>query len=425
MKYFMLFLFVKIFAFANTEPKPKTVYLDCYIPGEFPADCQPLRVDFESNEKFEAVSKFDEADIAVEIRIINEGQFTNLITTLRKPGIRDIIFIDPYINSLNSVEAFGRVKENLENQIWFAIGNKKIVNIDDSITFVRESLQPTINSEKKYWLQPRINANLNRGQGTNSFGYRPSMYGTYATKKIKLTGGFNYNYAKDQSQTTAFLPGSTSTSKILGTEVLLARTIKGGWSAAVVGRAKKVNSEFSYADKTLNDNLSSFARKNDAQLLSMKAGLEWVLHPYQESDKGNIAVQYTVGPEWHKYIDPETFEPVTQVPLMNSLRLKLSKHFENIDVSGGFEAFADLIKRQYKGLGVELDASYRVTSRIRLNSYVNVASIQNWIPSAASTGTSFQTLTNGNRDALLFYGNVGLSFTIGNASLPNKDNRWD
>ena len=62
--------------------------------------------------------------------------------------------------------------------------------------------------------------------------------------------------------------------------------------------------------------------------MSIKAGVVWLAFPFiEEQSNGNIAIRYSLGKAFHKYVDPETFEYVKETFLRHSLTVAANRHF--------------------------------------------------------------------------------------------------
>ncbi|MBL7664416.1 MAG: hypothetical protein JNM93_04740 [Bacteriovoracaceae bacterium] len=434
MKYFLIaltFLSLNL----KAEEKPLKIFWDCYFPGDWPANCQSLYTNYEQLVDIEKVEKKEQAEVVITLRQQSAGNFTNVSFRMDGSGkLPKFIKHESLINELAANEAFQRIENTLiaVTLPFLSVKSVDAENGDMKVTFKANggTADDSKTSTGNYFIRPSFDGSFSTGQGVNQFSINPEISAVKVdnkTKQNKAWGWVGYFQANSNTQSTPFVPGNNTGRiwKYGGGGFAHSFQEKGHWSVALFTRVRHVESQFSYENKSLNSNLNPLALKNQAIFWEGKAGVEWILVPFQEDDSGNVAIRYAIGPELHEYIDPESFEQMKQMFVQHSLSLQLSKHFKKIDIASNLRAYSNTVDYSYAGTGLDLRVAYRVTPRISWNTSLGISYQTNWIPSPASSNATFQTLSSGNRDAFMMWGRTGISINIGNTRLSTQDRRWN
>jgi hypothetical protein len=265
MKILVLLIVVSVSAFAN-EGLPK-VFLDCYLPSNYPANCDILRVDYVSTESYEVIENKEEADVIVFLTQINDGNFTKLITHFKDLKLQVDFFIEErYINTLTNNEAYNRTFDTLLQDTSFFVGIEKVEGQPNEVRIVRNVKQgvPDDSKNQNFWVEPNARGNVSSGLGNSNMNLSGGAWGTYAVPKWKIQVGGNYRYNTNKVQQNLFQPGLESNNRTARVGFNASHTIKGSFSAALLGDFRQNQSNFAFADPELNDTLDPLAKSNRA-----------------------------------------------------------------------------------------------------------------------------------------------------------------
>jgi hypothetical protein len=417
------------FAFA-----PLKVNIDCFLQNDIPANCEEVIQSFYALPLVTQANAVN-ADLIINIRVLATDQFNILKYSLKGTGnLPSFDFEDAIVKEITGNDAFVRINNSLVGLITPFVQIKNVDVTEDVVTITLKVPGGTANdtntNQGNFYALPAVMGNLNSGQGNLNYYGQTQFDAIYAKPKYKILGAVGAAYVHAQSESTVAIPGYRSGDTYLGASITGIRTIKEGWSVALITRARSMQSTFSYTSDDpniateLNETLDPRVLNNTSTFMEAKLGVEWILVPFQEDDSGNIAVRYIVGPEFHNYTDPETFEAINENFVHHSFVLIMSKHYKKLDVAANLRGFSKFASTDYSGVNLTLDIAYRFNQRFSVGVSGGVTYSPNRLPSPVYQDISFLTLTNGNQNAVFINGSINLRYTIGNTRLKAKDRRW-
>lgn len=197
----------------------------------------------------------------------------------------------------------------------------------------------------------------------------------------------------------------------IGGRAVVVRTIKGGWSVALIGA------------------LTHRPQNNTTVDAVGAVGTEWCLFPFRDSAENSLNVRYWFGGEYDRYVKPNVLNFTWQTFLVHGLESYMRWHFQPVDVRvwAGAESVVNRpeFTSVYAGAGVD----WRITPSL-IVSVTGDGSYRNRVisePAPTVDGAPSDTerlLGAGNFGKFVYYGGVSLKYVFGNAELIFKDARW-
>lgn len=195
----------------------------------------------------------------------------------------------------------------------------------------------------------------------------------------------------------------------LSAKTLLARSLVGGLSVAVLGSALNAPAE----------NLNFEGRAG--------LGVAWDLVPMMTQQGNSLGFQYVLWGTLHNYVRPNVLDQVERRHLNHSIDAVTSWHFERMDflTNAGFAAI--LGDNRFHQVSGGLTWTYRVTSAFSI-SLTGTASYRRAVlnrPRETLIDSELeQYLKGGKFSTFLRQGTITFSYALGNAVLRSRDQRW-
>ncbi len=395
-----------LLAFARTAAAERDARWDCYLRGGG-VDCTEL-----GNAYFESVPglrRTDEGALEIEVR-------STALASARRYAVS---VVDP------ASESQVRVAANVPSSRG---GDQALLEVlallhQATMPFLRVS-GPATNEDGVFRLEATSNEQQ-RDEPSGGWYFRPRLGGDMfrgGITVVSINGGLTLNHSAEQWRffvdgDVAYryvdfdLPGDASLTGGFVTAIgsaAVARSLGRGFSAALLGRARR-------------------EPQNNLDLRGeVGAGLEWLQHPFLESDATNVGLRYRVLAVRDRYAaanrddDTELWYPRHSLALFGQLHG--DKVDLNLDVGIGAPlirpeawnvwAGADLTLRAAQGLEITLGGNVQLRRRA-LNEPNDFDELD---PVTSVAGSNLGRLTYGAR--------LSLSYTFGNGLLHSQDRRW-
>jgi hypothetical protein len=388
------------------------VHWNCYLPKDVIV-CDDIKTSFLSSHPDVKITPQSSAKVSISIRSLNLDNAT------------EYNFIFDGTDKLPDLEWPLTVNTNLSaneisERIMTTLGN--LIGIYR--TALGQTVQDTSIDNVKYFIEPQVLGSFSSKQGYKNLYGQLGLLGNYSTEKWRIAG-YGYTEANtDDYAETIYNRGVKTQTMWIGADLVTVRSFSKHWDVAVlVGSSiEDTKIELSTPDETMPENsLNNKATKN-----YIKAGVEWIAVPFiQENSNGNIAVRYHVGPEFHRYVDPESYEYVKETFLKHTLTIAADRHFNKVDASLSLQAYKSSLRElPITGVKASTNLTYRITPRLSLGGGYSMEYTKNRVQSPADSNLSFADLTSNNKAAFISSGKISLKFTIGNRRLFNREQRW-
>jgi hypothetical protein len=389
-----------------------TVNWNCYLPGDV-LECDALKAAFLSGNSDVNLGTGIAAKIALSIRSVKLSSTTEY--KFKFDGADKLPDIE-WPLTLNSSLSSGEITE----RIMKTLGNLISVYRTALGQVTQESNDETVN----YYVEPKADGSLSKKQGYKSSYGSLNVVGNYSTPKWRVVGsGYAENY-NEAIEETAYNQGLKTKTIWVGGDMAVIRSFSKHWDVAILANDNFVDTDISTSE--IDPSIPENALKNRSSRFAIKAGVEWLAVPFiEENSNGNIAIRYSLGKEFHKYVDPTTFEYVRETFLRHSVTVAANRHFNKADVTFSLQAYkSSMREKPITGMKGTAGISYKVTPRLSIGASYSMEYAKNRVASPADSGLSFANLTSDDKSAFAYSGSVSLKFTLGNSRLFGKEQRW-
>ncbi len=413
MKYIFSVLFlISTFVLADEPPQKMKIYFDCYLQYSH-ISCDDLRNSiFHDSKMYEPTAKNENPSVQIIMRDQQAQDGANVII--------DYIAVKPLPNF--KVQEFYAHTVSHDNQNLRALESiKHALGIMTEIQSADASSDGTVTISFKKGEAPAqdktnsyfsLNGNVfaSTGGGNSSDRYSFNAYYNYSGDKWRVQVLPNISFSKSVVKISENGDTLSAESFTYNGTIITSYLIDGHWNVGMT--LSKYHSPTS----------------NEDQMLSVTAGVEWLLVPFLQTDGKTLVFHYGVGHRNGRLIFANSEDKTELSYYFHYLIAMWAWHFEMADVSvyaGTSTLVSNINYIQFfggGGLNYYLTKNKKLSANLDVNIGYNKKSITE--PKVIDYSNPLATQMASGRSGLSTFFSIGITYNIGNSVRKGQDLRF-